>query len=52
MLAAAIANSGTLLRPYLISQVRAPGQAVIRHARPAVLRHVISSRVASLLRAP
>ena len=51
MLAAAIANSGTLLRPYLISQVRAPGQAVIRHARPAVLRHVISSRVASLLRA-
>ena len=50
MLAAAVANGGTLMRPYLVSEVQAPDLTVIQRAQPAVLQQVISPQVAGYLR--
>jgi peptidoglycan glycosyltransferase len=51
MMAAAVANHGTLMRPYLVQQVRAPDQEVVLNAQPTVLGQVISPQVASYLTA-
>ena len=37
MVAAAIANHGTLMRPYLVQQVQAPDLTTIQNASPSVL---------------
>jgi penicillin-binding protein A len=45
--AAAIANHGTLMRPYLLQSVQAPDLTTIDSASPSVLSHAVSTQVAS-----
>jgi penicillin-binding protein A len=45
--AAAIANHGTLMRPYLLQSVQAPDLTTIASTAPSVLSHVVSTQVAS-----
>lgn len=47
MLAAAIANRGTLMTPYLVQSVQAPDLTTIQRARPSVLSHPVSPQVAT-----
>jgi penicillin-binding protein A len=49
MVAAAIANQGTLMRPYLVAQIKAPDQSTVQTAQPAVLAKPISPAVAGYL---
>ncbi len=49
MVAATIANRGTLMRPYLVREVKAPDQSTVQTAQQGVLAHPISSQVASYL---
>ena len=49
MLSAAVANGGTLMKPYLVQQVQAPDLSVIDSAQPTVLGHPVSSTVAGYL---
>jgi len=49
MVAAAIANGGTLMRPYLVAQVKAPDQSTVQTAQPSVLAKPISPAVAGYL---
>jgi penicillin-binding protein A len=49
MLSAAVANGGTLMKPYLVQQVIAPDESVIESARQSVLSHPVSSTVAGYL---
>jgi penicillin-binding protein A len=49
MIAAAVANHGTLMKPYLVDSVRAPDLTVIDQTDPKVLSHPISSQVAGQL---
>jgi len=51
MVAAAIANHGTLMRPYLVAQVKAPDQSTVQSAQPAVYSNPISSQQANYLTA-
>jgi peptidoglycan glycosyltransferase len=46
MIAAAVANHGTLMKPYLVDSVRAPDLSVIDQTDPSVLSHPVSSQVA------
>ncbi|HTS97305.1 MAG TPA: penicillin-binding protein 2 [Streptosporangiaceae bacterium] len=45
--AAAIANHGTLMRPYLLQQVQAPDLSIIGSTQPTVLSQAVSPQVAS-----
>jgi penicillin-binding protein A len=47
--AAAIANGGKLMTPYMVQSVLAPDQAVIQSARPSVLSTAVSPHVAAEL---
>ncbi len=49
MLAAAIANHGTLMTPYLVQSVQAPDLTTIQRARQSVLSHPVSQQVATEL---
>ena len=49
MMAAAIANGGTLMRPYLVAQIKAPDQSTVQTAQQAVLANPISPAVAGSL---
>jgi len=49
MIAAAVANRGTLMKPYLVDQVRAPDLTVIDQTDPSVMGHPVSSSVAGQL---
>ena len=49
MVAATIANHGTLMRPYLVAQIKAPDQSTVQTAQPAVLAKPISPAVAGYL---
>jgi peptidoglycan glycosyltransferase len=49
MVAATIANGGTLMRPYLVAQIKAPDQSTVQSAQPTVLANPISPRVAGYL---
>jgi len=49
MLAAAIANGGTLMTPYLVQSVQAPDLTTIQRARQSVLSHPVSPQVAAEL---
>jgi peptidoglycan glycosyltransferase len=51
MFSAAIANGGTLMRPYLVSQVQAPDLQIISNASPSVLSQAVTPQVASNLQA-
>ncbi|HVB45276.1 MAG TPA: penicillin-binding transpeptidase domain-containing protein [Streptosporangiaceae bacterium] len=51
MLAATVANHGTLMRPYLVAQVRAPDQEVVQTTQPSVLQQVVTPQVASYVAA-
>ena len=51
MVAAAIANDGTMMRPYLVQQVKAPDQSTVQSAQPAVLRQPITAAQAGDLTA-
>ena len=51
MVAAAIANGGTMMRPYLVSQVKAPDQSTVQTAQPAVYTNPISAAQAGYLTA-
>jgi peptidoglycan glycosyltransferase len=46
MMAAAVANHGTLMKPYLVQRIQAPDESVIQSATPAPLSTPVSSRVA------
>jgi peptidoglycan glycosyltransferase len=46
MFAAAIANGGTLMRPYLVDRVIAPNLSALVTTQPTVLSHAVSPRVA------
>jgi peptidoglycan glycosyltransferase len=47
MFAAAIANHGTLMRPYLVQRVIAPNTTPLVTTQPSVLSHAVSPGVAS-----
>jgi len=49
MMAATVADGGTLMRPYLVSEVQAPDLSVIERTQPTVLRQVLSRQVATYL---
>jgi peptidoglycan glycosyltransferase len=51
MIAAAIANRGRLMHPYLVQTVKAPDQSVVQQAQPTVLRQVVTPQVASYITA-
>jgi len=45
--AAAIANDGALMKPYLVQSIQAPDLSTIQSASPAVLSQAVSAQVAS-----
>jgi peptidoglycan glycosyltransferase len=47
MIAAAVANNGTLMKPYLVQRIQAPDESVIQSATPAPLSKPVSPAVAS-----
>ena len=47
MFAAAIANHGTLMKPYLVNKVTAPDLTPLETTQPSVLSHTVSTTVAS-----
>ena len=49
MVAAAIANGGVLMKPYLVKQLVGPDLAVIDTTKPTVIRQAVSSQVAAEL---
>jgi peptidoglycan glycosyltransferase len=49
MIAAAVANGGTLMKPYLVDKVRAPDLTVIDQTDPEVMSRPITSQVAGEL---
>jgi peptidoglycan glycosyltransferase len=49
MIAAAVANDGALMRPYLVQQVQAPDLSVIDRTEPETMSEPISSEVADQL---
>ena len=49
MIAAAIANHGVMMAPYMVQEVRAPDQEVVQNTVPTEIRQVVSSQVASYL---
>jgi peptidoglycan glycosyltransferase len=50
MFAATIANSGTLMKPYLVQQVQAPDLNTIQTGSPTPLAHPVSPQVAGYVR--
>ena len=51
LVAAAIANGGEMMRPYLVQQVLAPDLSPLALAAPEMLRRAVSSRIAQQLTA-
>jgi peptidoglycan glycosyltransferase len=49
MIAAAVANGGTLMKPYLVDKVRAPDLTVIDQTDPEVMSRPVTSQVAGEL---
>ena len=49
MIAAAVANGGKLMKPYLIEEVRSQDLSILDKTRPEKLRDAVSSRVAGEL---
>ncbi len=49
MVAAAVANDGTLMRPYLVDQVRAPDLSVLDQTDPDVFSEPVSADIANQL---
>jgi peptidoglycan glycosyltransferase len=49
MIAAAVANDGDLMQPYMVDQVRAPDLTVIDRTEPEVLSEAVSTKVAGQL---
>ena len=49
MIAATIANHGTTMRPYLVSQIKAPDQSVVQSASPTSMGSPITPTQASYL---
>jgi peptidoglycan glycosyltransferase len=49
MVAAAIANGGTMMRPYMVAQVKAPDQSTVQTASPEVYARPISGTQAGYL---
>jgi len=49
MVAAAIANGGTQMKPYLVDQLVAPDLKIVDQTKPSVLRQSVSSQVAAQL---
>jgi len=49
MIAACIANGGSLMKPYLVKQLVGPDLAVVDTTKPTVIRQAISSAVAAEL---
>jgi len=47
MLAAAVANNGTLMKPYMVDKVTAPDLTTLSTTNPTVLSHAVSSTVAN-----
>jgi penicillin-binding protein A len=50
MFSAAIANSGTLMTPYMVKSIIGPGLSLIESHTPAVLSHAVSPTVAGYVR--
>ena len=50
MIAAAIANHGTLMSPYMVQQVQAPDLSTIQNASPSVLSQPVTPQVAQTCR--
>jgi peptidoglycan glycosyltransferase len=49
VIAATIANGGTLMKPYLVKQLVGPDLAVIDTTKPTVIRQAVSAQVAAQL---
>jgi cell division protein FtsI/penicillin-binding protein 2 len=49
MVAATIANQGTTMRPYLVSQIKAPDQSTVQTASPVAIGNPITSAQAGYL---
>jgi peptidoglycan glycosyltransferase len=49
MVAAAVANNGVVMRPYLVDEIRAPDLTTVREGKPAELSRAVSPAVATQL---
>jgi peptidoglycan glycosyltransferase len=49
MIAAAVANKGTLMKPYLVDQILGPDVALISQTKPEVLKQTMTPQVATQL---
>jgi penicillin-binding protein A len=49
MVAAAVANGGTLMKPYLVQRIQAPDESVIQSTTPAELSRPVTAQVAAYL---
>jgi peptidoglycan glycosyltransferase len=49
MIAAAIANGGKLMQPYLVQAIKAPDQSVVQQTQQTELRQALSPQVATYL---
>ncbi|MDX6203989.1 MAG: penicillin-binding protein [Frankiales bacterium] len=49
MIAAAVANKGTLMKPYLVDQILGPDLTVVSQTKPQVVRQSVSPQVAAAL---
>jgi penicillin-binding protein A len=49
MFAAAIANHGTLMRPYMVQQIQAPDLSMVSTAKPTVLSRPVTAQVAGYM---
>ena len=50
MFSAAIANNGTLMKPYMVQQVKGPGLSVIESQTPSVLSQAVTPQVAGYVK--
>jgi penicillin-binding protein A len=49
MIAAAVANKGTLMRPYMVDQILGPDTEIVSRTKPQVLKQAVTPEVAAEL---
>jgi penicillin-binding protein A len=49
LVAAAVANNGTIMVPHLLKSVRSPGGSLVTKVKPAVWKHAMSPKTAGIL---
>jgi len=49
LVAAAVANNGTIMVPHLLKEVRSPGGSLVTKVKPAVWKHAMTAKTAGIL---